>query len=175
MWMSFLQRHTPATSQTFTTVMKVTFFELEIVILWLIIVPPHPSTPTLFSSHIIFYLHLLISIGRKPSIDYMYDLVDPSKQFGPLQVPCGVVSLSGPPHSHIWSAADHYRTRLPSHTVRLNFDSVRVLNKQETGRETEWSESAFICACVCVSVGVFEGDRMKQEPESPRVVNLIVF
>lgn len=37
--------------------------------------PPH----TLFSSHIIFDLHLLISIGRKPPIDNVSAPVDPNK------------------------------------------------------------------------------------------------
>lgn len=34
---------------------------------------------TLFSSHIIFYLLLLISKGRKPPIDNMSDLEDPNR------------------------------------------------------------------------------------------------
>lgn len=82
---------------------------------------------------IILYLHLLISIGRKPTIDNMSALVDPNKWFGPLWSPvsCAVVSLSAPHASPIWTTAD-YQTRSPSHTAGLNFG----FNKGEAGQES---------------------------------------
>lgn len=67
--------------------------------------------------HIIFYLHLLISIERKASIDNLSDLVDPNlKPFAPM---CRRV-LIWTFKSSIWSTADHYLTKPPSHTAGLH-------------------------------------------------------